>query len=109
MSHVRLVVLSSCGRARDVAPGRGSGNGLESAFLDAGARDVVASAWEVDDAISAQLMTAMHAGLAQGMTVEVALQRASVALLRAAGRSGARLATIGAYRVATGSGGAVRR
>ena len=109
MSHVRLVVLSSCGRARDVAPGRGSGNGLESAFLDAGARDVVASAWEVDDAISAQLMTALHAGLAQGMTVEVALQRASVALLRAAGRSGARLATIGAYRVATGSGGAVRR
>lgn len=58
-----VVVLSACETARhsDFA-----GEGIESmasAFLAAGARGVVASLWQVDDAITADTMTAFYDGV----------------------------------------------
>jgi CHAT domain-containing protein len=38
-------------------------NGLATAFLDAGAEEVVASLWEVDDEAVVQLMKEMHNGI----------------------------------------------
>jgi CHAT domain-containing protein len=60
---VRLVVLSSCGRTRDDASTMDQLNGLATAFLDAGAEEVVASLWEVDDEAVVQLMKEMHNGI----------------------------------------------
>lgn len=61
-----LVVLSSCQSALgEKDPGR-EVTSLASAFNVAGASTVIASHWEVDDAVTAQLFTSFYGHLAQG-------------------------------------------
>jgi len=78
-----LVVLSACetGVSR-VAPGD-EAVGLVRAFALAGAREIVASLWAVDDAATAALMAAFYAGLREGHSSASALHAAQSA---AAGR-----------------------
>lgn len=62
----QLVVLSACQTAigRSI---RGEGlQGLTRAFLQAGARDVIASLWKVDDRATAELMKRFYRHLLQG-------------------------------------------
>ena len=84
-----LVVLSAChsysGRAI-----RGEGlASLGRAFLQGGARAVVASVWDVDDRTSPSMMRAFYASLAGGAPPDAALRTAQLQMLRAGGPSAA--------------------
>ena len=76
-----LVVLSGCQTAlgREV---RGEGLvGLSRGFLDAGARNLVASLWQVPDRATAELMTAFYRGLLErGAPPAKALREAQLAV-----------------------------
>lgn len=77
-----IVVLSACstGQGHTIA---GEGVvGLVSGFMYAGARSVVASMWEVDDAATAELMSRFYEKLAKGMSTGAALRAAQLELLR---------------------------
>lgn len=76
-----LVVLSGCETAlgREI---RGEGLvGLSQGFLDAGARNVVASLWQVPDRATAELMSAFYgAFLERGAAPAAALREAQLAV-----------------------------
>lgn len=76
-----LVVISAC----EVAGGKLSAAegllGLTRAFAEAGAGSVVASAWPVDDAFTARLMSQFYEALAAGETPIAALGKAKRAVL----------------------------
>lgn len=81
-----LVTLSACstglGRLVD-----GEGVlGLTRAFLYAGARSVVVSLWNVNDAATAELMRAFYQGLSRGLPKARALQAAKLRLANGANR-----------------------
>jgi CHAT domain-containing protein/Tfp pilus assembly protein PilF len=78
----RLVTLSACSAAGSkVLHGEGL-VGLAWAFMQAGAEDVVASLWNVEDATTATLMEAMYRQLRLGRSPEQALREAKLVLLR---------------------------
>ena len=89
--HLRLdaalVVLASCSShlGRDL---RGEGlSSLSRAFIHAGARAVVASLWEVDDAETRRFMRAFYRELRVGAAPDEALQRARRAMMAAGGKA----------------------
>ena len=83
----QLVVLSACqtalasGAVADVPPGD-DWVGLTQAFLQAGARGVLASLWRVEDRATARLMELFYRGLASGESEAAALAGAQRAMLR---------------------------
>jgi CHAT domain-containing protein len=80
--HADLVTISAC---RGAAGRTFAGEGLVGfawSFLRAGARNVIAGLWEVDDRSTAELMDALYAGLRQGMSPPQALRQAQLTLLR---------------------------
>lgn len=75
----RLVVLGAC----DAGGGAGQpsgGSSLAHALLDAGAVEVVAPLWAVDDAVGTAFMDAFYAALADGAAPAAALARAQSTL-----------------------------
>ena len=75
LARAPLVVLSACETARaDVARGD-EAIGLVRAFLVAGASRVIATQWSIDDAVTAEWMRALHAELAAGSSVSMAVSR----------------------------------
>lgn len=79
-----LVTLSACRTAlgRELS---GEGIiGLTRAFMQAGARTVVASLWDVDDASTAEFMSGFYAALADGAPVDAAAQSARALLMHSA-------------------------
>jgi CHAT domain-containing protein len=83
--RARLVTISSCHGA-GVRAYAGEGLvGLAWAFLRAGAREVVAALWEVNDSAAPELMDRMYAGIRAGRDPAVALREAKLVLLRAGG------------------------
>jgi CHAT domain-containing protein len=80
--RAHLVTLSAC-TAAGAKTFRGEGLvGFAWAFLGAGAENVVASLWEVDDASTPQLMAQMYRQLQLGRAPAEALREAKLALLR---------------------------
>jgi CHAT domain-containing protein len=78
--RAELVVLSGCHTAGG-ALFRGEGMiGLTGGFLTAGARQVVASLWQVDDQATAELMWRFHGARARGKTTYAALAEARDAI-----------------------------
>ena len=77
-----LVTLSACqsglGRVLD---GEGV-QGLSRAFFVAGARSVVVSLWNVNDAATAELMRRFYAGLKAGLSKDEELRRAKLAVMK---------------------------
>ncbi len=74
----RLTVLSGCESALGRIT-RGEGVlGLTSAFLSAGVKTVIATLWEVDDRVTADLMKTFYDQLAKGETAEAALRIAQL-------------------------------
>lgn len=81
----RLVTISSChGAGTRTYAGEGV-VGLAWAFLKAGAGQVIAALWEVNDAATPQLMDRMYAGIRAGKDPAVALRDAKLHLVRGSG------------------------
>jgi CHAT domain-containing protein len=72
----QLVVLSGCETGRGTVYSGDEWVGLVRGFLQAGARSVVASLWEVHDRCTVSLMDSFYGGLAEGRGVAEALARA---------------------------------
>ena len=77
-SDARLVVLSGCESALGRATQGEGVLGVAAAFFAAGARSLVASIWEVDDRVTADLMERFYQGLAQGKSVAGSLRAAQL-------------------------------
>lgn len=77
-----LVVLAACGTFRGSALHVAGMSSLSRAFLDAGARAVVGTLWEIDDDVSAPLFLRLHQRLRDGATPAGALRDAQLELLR---------------------------
>ncbi|MGZ5431360.1 MAG: CHAT domain-containing protein [Thermoanaerobaculia bacterium] len=81
----KLVTISSChGVGTRTYAGEGV-VGLAWAFLRAGADQVIAALWEVNDAATPQLMDRMYAGIRAGKDPAVALRDAKLQLVRGTG------------------------
>jgi CHAT domain-containing protein len=77
-----LVTLSACDGASGTPEGIAGTNSLVQAFLMAGARSVVASVWQADDAFTAALMRRFYANLRVGHDKAEALTLANRELLK---------------------------
>jgi len=77
-----LVVLSSCESAMGKDMGSEGIIGLPRAFLDAGAKRVIASLWKVDDEAAAEFMSIFYKSLKAGMGPAGALSQAQCKLKR---------------------------
>jgi len=76
-----VVTLSSC-RSAGARAYSGEGLvGLTWAFLQAGARNVIAGLWDVDDESTSRLMSRMYGDLTRGVPPENALRTAQLSLL----------------------------
>jgi CHAT domain-containing protein len=80
--NTELVTLSACEGAAGTPEGMAGTNSLVQAFLIAGARSVVASIWEADDAYTAALMRRFYANLRRGKKKAEALTLANRTLLQ---------------------------
>jgi tetratricopeptide (TPR) repeat protein len=73
-----LVALSGCGTALGDIAGGDEVIGLTRAFLYAGARAVISSLWDVDDATTAEFMRTFYAAWRSGQTLAGALRAAQL-------------------------------
>ena len=79
--HADLVTISACyGAGARAYSGEGL-VGLTWAFLRAGAREVIAALWEVNDNSTPQIMDGLYSELAKGKTPGVALRDSKLALI----------------------------
>jgi CHAT domain-containing protein/Tfp pilus assembly protein PilF len=80
-----LVTISACRSAGERAYAGEGLIGFSWAFLRAGARQVIAGLWDVDDQSTATLMDALYAGIARGDPAPTALRAAKLALMQRGG------------------------
>lgn len=80
-----LVTLSACQTAGSRTYYGEGLTGFSWAFLSAGARNVVAGLWEVDDRATAALMTGFYDELSSGLPPVDALRRAKLRLMASGG------------------------
>ena len=79
--HAKLVTISACRSAgAKIYAGEGL-VGFSWAFLQAGARNVIAGLWDVDDRSTAQTMAQLYLGLARGAAPADALRAAKLDLM----------------------------
>jgi CHAT domain-containing protein len=83
--HAYLVTVSACdGIGKRTYAGEGL-VGLSWAFLRAGAHNVIASLWEVNDDSTPQLMDELYKGLSAGQDPATALRNAKLSLVHSEG------------------------
>jgi CHAT domain-containing protein len=80
--HAGLVTISACSSAGAKAYSGEGLMGFSWAFLEAGAHNVIAGIWNVDDATAPVFMRALYKGLAEGQAPAEALRAAKLASLR---------------------------
>ena len=78
--NANLVTLSACQTAGNRTYAGEGLTGLAWAFLSAGAHNVVAGLWDVDDRATAQMMTSFYDALAEGASPAASLRTAKLAL-----------------------------
>ena len=76
-----LVTISACYGAGTFKTSAEGLLGLQWAFMRAGAHQVVAGLWEVDDASSPRLMGGLYSGVVRGQSVAAALRAAKLKML----------------------------
>jgi CHAT domain-containing protein/Tfp pilus assembly protein PilF len=81
-----LVTISACHSAGAKTYSGEGRMGFAWAFLLAGAQNVIASLWDMDDAGSVQIMRQLYAGIAAGQPPARALRTAKLALMRSSDR-----------------------
>jgi tetratricopeptide (TPR) repeat protein len=91
-----LVVLAACESGAGEVRGEGL-YGLSSAFLGAGAAQVLASLWPVDSQATSELMASFYSALGQGLEPTFALREAQMDLRSRPGRES--LAFWGAFQI----------
>jgi CHAT domain-containing protein len=83
--HADLVTISACrGAGARVYSGEGI-VGFTWAFLQAGARHVIAGLWDVTDLSTAEMMDQLYDNLGSGKSAAVALREAKLSLIHAPG------------------------
>jgi len=82
LDHLKLVVLSACETTRPGAGASGGFAGLAGALLAAGAGGVLGTLWQVDDALTLQLMTEFHRAYRSSGDGAGSLRAAQLSLLR---------------------------
>jgi CHAT domain-containing protein/tetratricopeptide (TPR) repeat protein len=83
--NASLVTISAC-RSAGARTYAGEGLvGLTWAFLEAGAKNVIAGLWDVSDRSTADLVTRLYAGLARGADPAAALRGAKLEMIHAGG------------------------
>jgi CHAT domain-containing protein/Tfp pilus assembly protein PilF len=83
--QARLVTLSACRSAGSrIYSGEGL-VGIASAFLEAGAHNVIAGLWDVSDESGSQMMARLYSGMAKGETPAAALRNSKLELLHEGG------------------------
>jgi len=80
-----LVTLSACETALGQNVSGEGIIGLTRAFFYAGARAVVASLWDIEDASTARLMQRFYANIRRGEPIDAALQHAKIDFVRGGG------------------------
>ncbi len=75
-----IVVLTACSSGRGAAPAGDEWIGLARGFLQAGAAQVVASLWPIEDEATTELIEGFYTGVAGNLAPEEALRRAMIAL-----------------------------
>lgn len=103
LPHHPLVVLAACGTARGEAVHIAGMSTLARAFLDAGARAVVGTLWEIDDDVAGPLFLRIHERLRDGLPPARAVREAQTALLRSTDERLAHPATWAAVAVISNS------
>ncbi len=83
--RAELVTISACRSAGERAYAGEGLIGFSWAFLRAGARQVIAGLWDVDDQSTAMLMDTLYAAIARGDAAPDALRAAKLALMRQGG------------------------
>jgi CHAT domain-containing protein len=83
--RANLVTISACRSAGERAYAGEGLIGFSWAFLRAGARQVIAGLWDVDDQSTATLMDNLYAGIARGDAPPAALRAAKLALMKQGG------------------------
>ena len=86
-----LVVLAACGTGRGRVRRNEGVSSLASAFLQAGARGVIATLWDVEDQPAAALFLGLHQRLSEGHRPGEALREAQRAFLHSANPNHRRL------------------
>jgi CHAT domain-containing protein len=88
LQNCELVALSACFGGQLAVRGRDHGElpgdemfGLPAAFMEAGARSVLAPAWPADDQATTSIVIDFHRRLADGAPADLALQAAQCAYL----------------------------
>lgn len=84
--NAQLVTISACEGAGTNVQSLEGLLGLEWAFMKAGAHQVVAALWDVDDAITPQLMDDFYAQLKQRKSASEALRHSKLKILKAGGK-----------------------
>ena len=97
LSRTRVVVLAACRTAAGAVSRVEGALSLGRPFLAAGVPDVVASLWDIDDAVSRRFFVAFHRALLEGGDPVLALRKAQIALLRGDDRSLAHPASWAAF------------
>jgi CHAT domain-containing protein len=82
LSRAPVVVLAACETAVGHTSRSEGSISLARAFMQAGARDVIATLWAIDDASAQSLFVSMHRGLRRGDQPALAVQRAQLDMLR---------------------------
>jgi tetratricopeptide (TPR) repeat protein len=82
--RAKLVTISACRGAGSRAYAGEGTVGLAWGFLHAGARNVVAGLWAVDDYSTSRLMQTMYAGIAGGASPASSLRAAKLEMIRSA-------------------------
>jgi CHAT domain len=96
LKRCATVVLSGCATAVGAAVGSESITSVANAFIAGGARNVIATLWDVDDSEAAAFMHAFHAELARGRRVEEAFRNARLSRAGAHGDAWAAFQLMGA-------------
>ncbi len=96
---LRLVVLSGCASNREGRPSLEGTFGLAGSFLAAGANDVVATLWPIDDVQASRLMQQFFRRLVAGGPVDEALRSAQVDVIEEQRLSGVQGVDWAAFQV----------
>ncbi|HKV93964.1 MAG TPA: CHAT domain-containing protein [Candidatus Angelobacter sp.] len=84
--NAQLVTISACEGAGTNVQSLEGLLGLEWAFMKAGAHQVVAALWDVDDAITPELMDDFYAQIKLGKSASEALRHSKLKILKAGGK-----------------------